>query len=535
MIKNLKILYKDVLKISKLSNVGNKKLRIFVSIVLSNVTVGFDLLIIVVFSRILGEEITSDNQIVAYVLDNLFLLPIIIVLRFISIYVEKTNIQLLVLQIMENLKDYIIKVVYKKGNFSIADASFYSTTLSEHISTFYGNLAQVINNLIQLLVYSVFLIYLDLRTLSFFIIGGIVLIFPTKYFLSLGRKYMHETYLVAQEIMRNMQKVIDNIFLIKILKTSQYEFVEYKKNLSGFTSAQYNNVKFGIINSLVPNFAALFILSILVAFFNVAKVISLEFLGVTLRLVQTLGNVNLSLNHVVNTQVHIEKFNDLEKEIPFIRDYYTISEDLGESAVKLDGISFKYFNSEIEIFKDLNLEIKKNKHTVITGPNGSGKSTLLGLIAGIFYPENGRVIISTSQLGYVGVTPLIIEGTLKENILYGNQKEISDQEIIEAVNEFKLFNEKTTLNLDMSISNRTLSSGQMQKISFIRSILSDAKILLLDESTSNLDIETKNFIFNILSTKNITIINSTHNKEDFQYDHHIKIDVGEERNLFFTK
>ena len=239
--------------------------------------------------------------------------------------------------------------------------------------------------------------------------------------------------------------------------------MEYKKNLSGFTSAQYNNVKFGIINSLVPNFAALFILSILVAFFNVAKVISLEFLGVTLRLVQTLGNVNLSLNHVVNTQVHIEKFNDLEKEIPFIRDYYSISEDLGESAVKLDGISFKYFNSEIEIFKDLNLEIKKNKHTVITGPNGSGKSTLLGLIAGIFYPENGRVIISTSQLGYVGVTPLIIEGTLKENILYGNQKEISDQEIIEAVNEFKLFNEKTTLNLDMSISNRTLSSGQMQK------------------------------------------------------------------------
>ena len=44
---------------------------------------------------------------------------------------------------------------------------------------------------------------------------------------------MHETYLVAQEIMRNMQKVIDNIFLIKILKTSQYEFVEYKKILVG--------------------------------------------------------------------------------------------------------------------------------------------------------------------------------------------------------------------------------------------------------------------------------------------------------------
>ena len=535
MIKNLNQLYKDVLKISKLSNVGNKKIRILISIILSNITVGFDLLIIVVFSRILGEEITSDNKIITYVLENLYLLPLIIVFRFISIYVEKTNIQLLVLQIMENLKDYIIKEVYKKGNFSVADASFYSTTLSEHISTFYGNLAQVINNLIQLMVYSIFLIYLDLRTLSFFIIGGIILIFPTKYFLGLGRKYMHETYIVAQEIMRNMQKVIDNIFLIKILKTSENEFLEYKKNLGGFTKAQYNNVKFGIINSLVPNFAALFILSILVAFFNVAKVISLEFLGVTLRLVQTLGNVNLSLNHVVNTQVHIEKFKDLEKEIPFIREYYNVQDNLKANAVKLENISFKYFNSDVDIFTDLNLEIKKNKHTVITGPNGSGKSTLLGLIAGIFYPENGKVLVSSNQLGYVGVTPLIIEGTLKDNILYGNQKRVSDNEIVEVVNEFNLFNEKTELNLEMIISNRSLSSGQMQKISFIRSMLSDAKILLLDESTSNLDINTKNFIFNILSKKNITIINSTHNQEDFDYDHHIKIDVGENRKLFFVK
>ena len=534
MLKNLKILYKDIIKISRLSNVGNKKLRILLSIALANVTVGFDLLIIVVFSRILGKELTSDNLIINTVLENLYLLPIIIVLRFISIYIEKTNIQLLVLQIMENLKEYIIKEVYKKGNFSVADASFYSTTLSEHISTFYGNLAQVLNNLIQLAVYSVFLIYLDFRTLSFFILGGILLIFPTKYFLKLGRKYMHETYVVAQEIMRNMQKVIDNIFLIKILKTSEIEFHEYKKNLGGFTRAQFNNVRFGIINSLVPNFSALVILSILVAFFQLAKVITLEFLGVTLRLVQTLGNVNLSLNHVVNTQVHIEKFKDLEKEMPTLRDYYKISDKLEDNAVKLEDISFTYFNSETEIFKDLNLEIKRNKHTVITGPNGSGKSTLLGLIAGIFYPDKGSVNLSSKNLGYVGVTPLIIDGTLRENLVYGNKKQINDNKIKEIIEEFNLFNEENEIDLDMHISNRSLSSGQMQKISFIRSLLSDTQILLLDESTSNLDIKTKKFIFNILANKNITIINSTHNKEDFDFDYHIKIDVGETRKLLIT-
>ena len=58
----------------------------------------------------------------------------------------------------------------------------------------------------------------------------------------------------------------------------------------------------------------------------------------------------------------------------------------------------------------------------------------------------------------------------------------------------------------------------MQKISFIRSLLSDTQLLLLDESTSNLDSQTRDLIFNILKVKNITIINSTHNHEEFEYD-----------------
>ena len=80
----------------------------------------------------------------------------------------------------------------------------------------------------------------------------------------------------------------------------------------------------------------------------------------------------------------------------------------------------------------------------------------------------------------------------------------------------------------MQVSNSTLSSGQMQKISFIRSLLANSEILLLDESTSNLDIRTKQFIFEILKIRDITIINSTHNHEDFDYDNHLKIEVMED-------
>jgi ABC-type bacteriocin/lantibiotic exporter with double-glycine peptidase domain len=73
------------------------------------------------------------------------------------------------------------------------------------------------------------------------------------------------------------------------------------------------------------------------------------------------------------------------------------------------------------------------------------------------------------------------------------------------------------------VSSRSLSSGQMQKIAFIRALLSDIDILLLDESTSNLDIETKQLIFEILKKKKITIINSTHNYLDFTFDFHMRI------------
>ena len=101
------------------------------------------------------------------------------------------------------------------------------------------------------------------------------------------------------------------------------------------------------------------------------------------------------------------------------------------------------------------------------------------------------------------------------------------QELTNMMNQFELFS-NTEVNLDYVVNNKTLSSGQMQKVSFIRSLLADVELLLLDESTSNLDISSRQLIFNILQSKNITIINSTHNHEDFSYDNHLKIVLKED-------
>ena len=135
------------------------------------------------------------------------------------------------------------------------------------------------------------------------------------------------------------------------------------------------------------------------------------------------------------------------------------------------------------VIKDLNLTVNAGEIHAIMGKNGSGKSTLLGLISRVFYPQQGEIQISSSKIGYVGVTPLIIDATLRENFIYGNSHTLKDAAIIELAKEFELFKGQE-INLNLEVSNRSLSSGQMQKIAFIRALLSDIDILLLDESTS---------------------------------------------------
>ena len=213
---------------------------------------------------------------------------------------------------------------------------------------------------------------------------------------------------------------------------------------------------------------------------------------------------------------------------------YSFSKSLKEHDVEINSVNFKYRNSPEWIFDNLNLKIKKNSHTVITGQNGSGKSTLLGLISGMLIHQNGSIKIGRDKLGYIGPTPLILSTSLKENLLYGNTAVVDESNILETCEMFKLFDVVNKEILDRQVTNTSLSSGQMQKVGFIRAILSNVEILLLDESTSNLDRNTKSLILDILTNKNITVINSTHDPTSFkQIDRHIQIDIVDNKRLIY--
>jgi ABC-type multidrug transport system fused ATPase/permease subunit len=391
----------------------------------------------------------------------------------------------------------------------------------------------LLNISIQIIGYLGYLIIFNLNSLSFFLVAGIVMIYPSKKLASLLRHYVDLSYHENKSLFDNIQKLVDNIYLIKILKKSKDEMNDFETKVTNFQRYQFKNYQYGTMNSILPPFFTLIVLSSLFTFLKSLSFLTLEFVGIILRLFQQLGEFNKNIGNVINSHVHLEKLYMVEKNKYIVNsENYVVDFTLDKNiAINVNDVVFKYLGSDSNIFDGLSLKIKRNTHTILTGPNGAGKSTLLGILSGVFYSDQGKVTTFSNNYGYIGVTPLIISGSLRDNLLYGNNGNVSDQEILDLTKRFELYGKSESINLDTLVDNKSLSSGQMQKVSFIRALLAKVDILILDESTSNLDYETKLKIFKILSELEITVINSTHSKEGLEYDHHLEIVIDKDSRL----
>ena len=529
---SVKTIFRDILYVSKLTRTKNKKLLILISVMLTQASAYTDILIIVIFAALIVDQYTGIeflNSIINLFIDNLYLLPLLVILRFTFMYFQKILLKKIEISVNKNLKLHILNEVLEQKNYSTADSYFYLNILSTHISFFYSSFANFLNSLLQVVVYLGYLIITDSRSVFILSIGVLLLFFPVKKLLILARNSMHQVYESGQDYNKEIQRVVDNLFLIKILKKENDEMNSFNNTLSNFFLNDLDNFRYTILNSFLPGFFTLFSLSLVASSTKFISFLTLDFLGVALRLFQSISIVSTSLNQIINSQVHIEKFYQLEsnKNIVF-KNNYKINEKSDQIILK--KVNFTYLNSEENIFNNLNLQIAKNSHVVITGPNGSGKSTLLGLIAGIYYPSTGEVLVYSDKVGFIGPNPLIFDDSLMSNIQYGNDEKLDESQVLEYLKKLETFKDEKSYDLKKSVSNKTLSSGQMQKIAFIRALLTNIELLILDESTANLDNESTLKIFDLLREKDVTIINSTHDpKKFFDVDEEIRIVIQDEK------
>ena len=534
-----KNILKDILYVSRISKTENKKLLILTSVILTQVAAYTDIGIIVIFSALIVDQYTGIqflNNIIGIFVDNTYLLPLLVVFRFLFQYLQKMILKNIEINVNKNLKIHILGELLEQKNYSTADSYFYLNILTTHISFFYSSFANFLNSFLQIIVYLTYLIIADIRSVSVLFIGVILLYYPAKTLLLKARNAMHEVYESGQTSNKEIQRVVDNLFLIKILKKEEHELNNFRSTLVRFFDNDLKNFRYNILNSFLPGFFTLFSLSVVASFSRYVKFLTIDFIGVALRLFQSVSTVSTSLNQIINSHVHIEKFYEMEMNKNLIyKDNYKINKQ--SENIKFNNVEFSYFNSDDTIFNKLNLEIPKNSHTLVMGPNGSGKSTLLGLISGIYFPSKGEVNIFSNKLGFIGPNPLIFDGTLMSNIQYGNENKLDEEVVIEYLKDLETFKEENNYDLTKHITNKTLSSGQMQKIAFIRALLSNIEILLLDESTANLDDKASKKIFEILNESNLTIINCTHDQTKFPNAQGlVKIEVTDEtRNVTYNK
>jgi ABC-type multidrug transport system fused ATPase/permease subunit len=197
---------------------------------------------------------------------------------------------------------------------------------------------------------------------------------------------------------------------------------------------------------------------------------------------------------------------------------------------RLSGLRFGFPEASGPVFTGFDLAVKPGSFTVLIGPSGCGKSTLIGLLLGVVSPQSGSVevldgtsaaALSTLRprllrsVGYVGPESFLIEGTLRDNLLYGLGREPSSEEILLALRQAECdFVASLPLGLSHQLTEQGqgLSAGQKQRLSLARALLRRPTVLILDEATANLDSATEARLIETLGRfkGRMTIVAATH-------------------------
>eukprot|EP00347_Sterkiella_histriomuscorum_P020418 403337881 len=216
--------------------------------------------------------------------------------------------------------------------------------------------------------------------------------------------------------------------------------------------------------------------------------------------------LNPNIQAIIKAKVVGRMVFDVIDRIPLINDHIECVESFQlEDSIQFRGVTFKYPTSSEKaknVLEEASFEIKAGQTTAIVGPSGSGKSTIIQMIERFYDPLAGEIYVDNINLkdiklknlresiGYVSQEPVLILGTIRDNLLFGN-KDASEQDIEYAIKManagfiYEMENQLDTYVGSTAVLN--LSGGQKQRIAIARALIKRPKIIILDEATSALD------------------------------------------------
>lgn len=354
-------------------------------------------------------------------------------------------------------------------------------------------------------------------------------------------------YLRSSKI-KFLQESFSGIREIKLFNNYEYAIDGFQNSNSGLLKILSKSSTFAFFPKLILEFLIIFLFIILILFLLYFKkdfsyiafllgiflISSIRILPIVSRLLSNFQIMKLGKKglYIIYNEFKINESENKKNKLSVILSQYTIP---FEKEVKFENVNFAYHENSQLILKDVSISISRGDIIAIIGDSGTGKSTFLDLFCGLLRPTKGKILIDNknllfneklwqSKISYVSQSIFLNEGTILENVTFGQKTNLIDNFLLEKVLSVSGLNNLITelpLGIETYIGEKglKLSGGQKQRIGIARALYRSSDIIIFDEATNALDLKNEQEVIESVKDyyKGKTLMFISHRKETLKY------------------